>query len=58
PYFNNIYIKGPRIDYNREEINIKGVRKYVLEYLINIDKILFNVELAGGIIVITKSNWC
>ncbi|KAK1777400.1 hypothetical protein QBC45DRAFT_330704, partial [Copromyces sp. CBS 386.78] len=56
PYFNNIYIKSPRINYNREEINVKGIRKYVLKYLINIDKILFNVELAGGIIIITKSN--
>ncbi|KAK1780022.1 hypothetical protein QBC45DRAFT_324900, partial [Copromyces sp. CBS 386.78] len=56
PYFNNIYIKSLRIDYNREEINIKGIKKYVLKYLININKVLFNIELAGGIIIITKFN--
>ncbi|KAK1778548.1 hypothetical protein QBC45DRAFT_328126, partial [Copromyces sp. CBS 386.78] len=56
PYFNNIYIKSPRINYNREEINIKGIRKYILEYLINIDKILFNIKLIKRTIVITKSN--
>ncbi|KAK1774273.1 hypothetical protein QBC45DRAFT_338019, partial [Copromyces sp. CBS 386.78] len=56
PYFNNIYIKSFRTNYDREEINIKGIKKYVLEYLININKILFNIKLSGGIIVITKSN--
>lgn len=49
-----LYIKGLKTDDNREIINIKGIKKYVLKYFINIDKILFNVKLIGRTIAAIK----
>ncbi|KAK1778022.1 hypothetical protein QBC45DRAFT_329359, partial [Copromyces sp. CBS 386.78] len=53
-YFDNIYIKGFRSNYNKERISIKGIKKYILKYFININKILFNVKLIRGTIVIIE----
>lgn len=50
-------MKGLRWDYNGEEERL-GVRKWVLEYLKNIDVVLFNCEFVGVIIVVVKFFWC
>lgn len=57
PFLDDICIKGPRHDWNNEEV-LPGIRRYVLEHLQNIDKVLVNMELAGGTIAAVKSQWC
>lgn len=56
-FLDDIGIKGAKSDYNREE-TAPGIRRHVLEHLQNIDKVLVNMELAGGTISCLKSQWC
>jgi hypothetical protein len=42
--------------YNNKEA-IPRVRKYILEYLINLDKVLLNIELLGYTILAIKSRF-
>ena len=49
-------IRGPDIDYNNEEIpNLPRVRRYMAEYIKNLDNILYNAELASAAINTYKS---
>jgi hypothetical protein len=43
---NNIRIDGPRTDYKREEVRL-DVRRFVLEHLINVNKVLIEIKLVG-----------
>lgn len=57
PFMDDIGIKGPETTYNDEE-TLPGVRRYVLEHLINIDKVLLNLELGGATASAEKTQWC
>ena len=50
-FLDNIAIRGPNIDYKNKEIsNLPGIRKYVAEYIKNLNNILYNAKLAGAAI--------
>lgn len=57
PFLDDIAVKGPETTYNDEEI-LPGVRRYVLEHLVNLDKVLLNVELSGCTVAGKKSQFC
>jgi hypothetical protein len=57
PFLDDIGVKGPETTYNNEEI-VPGVRRYMLEHLINIDKVLVNLELAGCTASALKTKFC
>jgi hypothetical protein len=52
-FLNDISIKGAKSNYNEEEVASK-VRRHILKYLQNINKVLINIELVGGTIFYTK----
>lgn len=56
-FLDDIGVKGPLEDYNGEE-SLPGVRRYVLEHLMNLDAVLVNVELSGCSIAAKKSFFC
>ena len=35
-----------------------GVRRYIFEHLMNLDKVLLAIELAGATVAGEKSQWC
>ena len=47
PFIDTITSSRPKIDYNREEL-IKGVERYVLEHIIQLNKVLVNIERASS----------
>jgi hypothetical protein len=51
-FIDDITVKGPRSDYNNEEI-APGIRRFVYEYLTTLDRILVRFITAG----ITASGW-
>jgi hypothetical protein len=57
PYLNNVCIKGPKTNYNLEELE-PGIQKYVFEHLSNVDKVLADIEQAGATVSRYKSNLC
>jgi hypothetical protein len=57
PYLDDVCIKGPKTDYNLEEIE-PGIRKYVFEHLLNINKVLADIKQAGATVLGYKSNFC
>jgi len=57
PFLDNIIVKGPRIIYNREE-SLLGVCKYILEYIIWLDRVLIDLERAGCTILGVKFYFC
>lgn len=45
PYINNIIVDGPKIDYRQTEYTeLSRVRRYILEYIRNLNKILLTIE--------------
>jgi hypothetical protein len=54
---NDIGIKGPKTIYNNEKI-IFGIRRYILEHIIWINRILANLERAKCTILKVKSQFC
>lgn len=58
-FLDDITVKGPVNRYDDEECpDIPGVRRFVAEHLLSIDKVLVNLELAGCTVNAKKSNWC
>jgi transposase InsO family protein len=57
PYMDDIAVKGPKDSYNVETM-IEGVRRFVGEHIVNIDKVLWNLEMAGATASGFKSEWC
>ena len=57
PFLDDITVRGPSETYDQMEA-APGVRRYVLEHLVNLDKVLLNVELAGCTIAGGKSQFC
>ena len=53
-FINDIDIKELRIDYNREKITL-DIRRFIKEYIVNIDKILFKIKCARVTISIDKT---
>src|SRR6266536_413481 len=49
PFLDNIGVKGPYTDYNREEA-LPGIQRYILEHIQNLDKILERIKRVGGLI--------
>ena len=56
PFLDDITVKGPQIVYNREE-SLLGVYRYILEYIIWLDKVLTDLEQARYIILGAKSHF-
>ena len=51
PFLDNIAVRGPDMDYDNKEIpDLPGVRRYVVEYIKNLNDVFYNVELAGAAI--------
>ena len=53
-FLDNISIKGPKIDYNGEEI-IPSVQRYIFKAILILDSILIDLERAGATISGKKS---
>ncbi|EEU33858.1 uncharacterized protein NECHADRAFT_55948, partial [Fusarium vanettenii 77-13-4] len=49
-FLDNICVRGPTIDYNKEKVALR-IRHFVLEYLINLDKVLINIKLFSYIVI-------
>ena len=47
PFIDNITSSGLKINYNREDLT-KGVQRYVLEHIIQLNKVLADIERASG----------
>lgn len=59
PFMDDIAVKGPTTDYGGQEApDLPGVRRFVAEHIKNLDDVLYNTELAGGVISAMKSDWC
>jgi hypothetical protein len=56
PYLDDVCIKGPKSEYNSEEIE-PGIRRFVAEHLSNMDQVLADIERAGATISGHKSDF-
>lgn len=58
PYLDDITVDGPKDDYDEKEVpELPGVRRYMFEHLLNLDKVLLAVELSGATVAGEKSQW-
>jgi hypothetical protein len=57
PYMDDIAVKGSKDNYNNALME-PGIRRFIREYIINIDKVLCNLELSGATASGFKSDWC
>jgi hypothetical protein len=58
-FVDDVAIHGPSTTYSDEGVPaLPGVRRFVLEHIINIDKVLADIERAGGTVSGDKSEWC
>jgi hypothetical protein len=57
PYMDDIGVKGPKTDYNQEEIE-PGIRRFVAEHIHNLDCVLADMERAGSTASGFKTDWC
>jgi hypothetical protein len=57
PYMDDIAVKGPKDAYHGALME-QGVRRFIGEHIVNIDKVLRNLELAGATASGFKSDWC
>ncbi|KAF0330592.1 pol protein [Colletotrichum asianum] len=59
PFLDDIPVRGPRTTYNGDHVvELPGVRLYVFEHFMNLDTVLWNLELAGATISPEKSQIC
>ena len=56
-FLDDISVKGPKTDYGGEEV-VSGVRRFMLEYIMWLDSVLFDIEHAGGSISAIKTQFC
>jgi hypothetical protein len=55
----NVGVKGPRDRYNDEEVlELPDVRRFMMEHIQNLDKVLTNIERTKEIILGEKSRFC
>jgi hypothetical protein len=57
PYMDDIAVKGPKTDYAGELLE-PGIRRFIGEHIVNIDRVLRNLEMAGATASGLKSDWC
>jgi hypothetical protein len=57
PYLDNVCVKGPKTNYNLEELKL-GIWKYVFEHLLNVNKVLADIKRAGATVSRHKSDLC
>jgi hypothetical protein len=57
PYMDDIAVKGPKTDYDGKEL-LPGVRRFIGEHIMNIDKVLQRLEWAEATASGFKSDWC
>jgi hypothetical protein len=55
-FINNVVCGGSRDSYN-DELAMPSIRRYVLEHILNLNNILYDIKLAGGTIKAPKSKW-
>ena len=53
-FIDDICIWGLRDDYDNKEFE-PGIRRFVVKYLLNVNKVLLNYELTGALVVAVKS---
>jgi len=56
-YFDDIVVLGPKTTYDNEEV-LPGIRRFVFEHLVNLDRTLVSFEVAGARLSGEKSQWC
>ena len=56
-FLDDVGMDGPRTKYNNE-LAAPGVRRYVLEYIQNLDRVLCDIERSGATISGMKSEFC
>ena len=57
PFLDDLGVKGPKTKYNNEEV-APEIRRYVLEHIQNLDKVLADLERARVTIAGGKSQFC
>lgn len=57
PFIDEVGVKGLKTKYNNEEV-APGIRRYVLEHIQNLDKVLADLERVGVTIARGKSQFC
>jgi hypothetical protein len=57
PYLNDVCIKGLKTKYTNKEIEL-GIRQFIAEHLLNINKVLADIERAGATILGYKLDFC
>lgn len=57
PFLDDVAVKGPKKTYINEEV-APGIRRYVLEHIKNLDKLLALLERVGITIASAKSQFC
>ena len=57
PYLDDVCIKRPKTKHKSKEI-LLGIRQFVAEHLLNIDKVLADIKRASATISSYKSNFC
>ena len=57
PFLDDIAVKGPKDNYNNEEVET-GIRRFVLEHIMWLDAVLADIERAGCSISGIKSQFC
>ena len=56
-FLDDVGVDGPRTKYN-DELAAPGIRRYVLEHIRNLDRVLCDIEHAGATISGLKSEFC
>ena len=56
PFIDDITVGGPKTDYGNEE-SLPGVRRFVLEHIIQLDAALADIERANATVSGRKSDW-
>ena len=56
-FLNDIGVKGPRTDYSGVEA-LSSVWGFILKYIQNLDRVLYDLERAGLTVAEAKSQWC
>ena len=56
PFLDNIIVKGPQTVYNREE-SLLGIYRYILKYIIWLNRVLIDLKRARYTILGTKSHF-
>ena len=56
-FVDDIGVEGPKTDYGGEEIE-PGLRRYIIEHIQNVDRMLCEIERAGATLSGLKTQWC